>query len=175
MIEEWKSVKGFEGLYEISSLGRLKGLKRRGNHREKILTLPITRTGYNRPKLYNKELAKGYKFLYVHRIVAETFIANPDRKREVNHINGIKIDNKVENLEWTTPSENVRHAFKVGLKSLTGEKNVRSKLKEAQVKRIRLMKEVDPTITAREIASMFDVKKPCVDSILGGYNWKHIL
>jgi hypothetical protein len=116
-----------------------------------------------------------YKGKTISRLVAQTFIPNPENKPQVNHINGLKDNDNLENLEWNTQSENQQHAIRTGLKiSLKGEHVFGSKLNEHQVRRIRLMKEVDPTITQERIASFFNVSRSCISFILSRRNWNHI-
>ena len=105
--EKFKPIKGYEGLYEVSNLGSIKSLIRN------IILKPRTKSvGYCRVILRknNKSIDK-----YIHRIIAETFITNLENKLEVNHINGIKNDNRIENLEWATAKENSNHAQRIGL------------------------------------------------------------
>jgi hypothetical protein len=108
--EVWKPVVGFEGLYEVSNLGRVKSLKRTTTSGRELV----------------QSLNRGYKYVVlskngkqynakVHRLVAESYIPNPEGKKEVNHIDGNKANNAVENLEWATASENSRHAMQSGL------------------------------------------------------------
>jgi len=110
-MEIWKDVIGYEGLYQVSNLGRIKSLKF-----NKIKYLSIKRTnkiGYINVVLFNNLSKKSF---YIHRLIAISFIPNALNKPDVNHINGIKTDNRLCNLEWTTTKENVNHATFYGLK-----------------------------------------------------------
>jgi len=110
--ETWKDVVGYEGIYKISSIGRVKSLY---YNKETILSLTETPDGY-----YRLQLIKDgkYKHFFVHVLVATAFIENdsPSTKIEVNHKNGIKTDNAIKNLEWVTPSQNIIHAYDTGLR-----------------------------------------------------------
>lgn len=110
-IEKWKDIAGYEGWYQVSTLGRVKRLKRKfPNHgrtivvdNERILTPSLAGRGYLVVKIANEN---GSKRKYVHRLVAEAFIPNTESKPQVDHINRNKTDNRVENLRWATNSEN---------------------------------------------------------------------
>lgn len=99
--EIWKDIKGYEGLYQISNLGRVKSFKTKKN---KYMTPKDDSRGYLQIQLVNKEGIR--KTIKIHRIVAETFIPNPENKPCVDHINTIKKDNRVDNLRWCTKKEN---------------------------------------------------------------------
>lgn len=115
MQEIWADIKGYEGLYKISSLGTVKALPNNPTHlKELILTPSKNSSGYLKVELYKDKVSKMY---YVHRLVALTFIPNPYNKPQVNHKDGNKLNNTVENLEWVTKSENQKHAIKHGLRT----------------------------------------------------------
>jgi hypothetical protein len=107
--ELWKDVPGYEGLYQVSSCGRIM----RGG---RIRKPKKDHAGYLVVAFCKNGIEKEWK---VHRLVALAFLRNPERKRVVNHIDGDKQNNWVENLEWATHSENIRHAYKTGLRIVT--------------------------------------------------------
>lgn len=133
MEEIWKDIQGYEGLYQISNLGNVKSLHygAKANHpnwksqTERIIKQRIATSGYCRVELYKPQSRKCF---YVHRLVALTFIPNPENKSEVNHIDGNKLNNCVENLEWNTKSENISHSFASGLhvSPMKGRKGAKS-------------------------------------------------
>lgn len=106
--EEWKSIEGFEGLYDVSSLGRVRSYPRNGTKDKDIHILHqgVTKSGYCRVALSKNDRMKNYA---VHRLVAQAFIPNPENKSEVNHIDGNPNNNTINNLEWNTRSENHLH------------------------------------------------------------------
>ena len=119
MIETWKDIKGYEGLYMVSNFGNVKSLPRKrytgGILKERILTVRLNKT--SKKSYFIVALYKDGKRddLQVHRLVAEAFIPNPDNKPQVNHIDGNTYNNVETNLEWCTPKENTYHAWKNGL------------------------------------------------------------
>ena len=128
MQEIWKPIPNYEGLYEVSSLGKIKSLGKTYAERcysktvvkmslPKIVSQRYTTDGYLRLALIKNGKKK---YFSVHRLVAQAFIPNPDNKPQINHINGIKDDNRVENLEWVTSKENTVHAHKMGLCGING-------------------------------------------------------
>ena len=124
MQEQWKEVVGFNGFYEVSSLGRVRSLDRKvfrlgrfgqdshNVYKGKLIPVWQTSNGYYRITL-NREGKKSNHL--VHRLVANAFLENPKSKETVNHKNGIKADNRLENLEWATRSEQIIHAWETGL------------------------------------------------------------
>lgn len=104
-MEQWKPVKNFEGLYEVSSVGRI----RRTDGR--ILKTNTKKNGYEIVCLH-RECTK--KTMHVHRIVATAFYGEPQKGMVVNHINCCPNDNRVENLEWVTQSRNIKYAYELG-------------------------------------------------------------
>lgn len=101
MNEIWKDIKEYEGLYQVSNLGRVKRVET-----DRILKGQNNSTGYLRVRLYKNNIAYNMR---VHRLVAEAFIPNPDNKPQVNHIDEDKTNNSLANLEWMTAKENNNH------------------------------------------------------------------
>ena len=114
MNEEWRDIDEYEGLYQISNLGRVKSLK---FGKEKILKPEKDRYGYLLIGLYKK--AGERKHYSVHRLVANAFIPNPNNLPEVNHIDEDKTNNRVSNLEWMTSKENTRYSQAVAVNQYT--------------------------------------------------------
>lgn len=128
LIEIWKDIPEWKGVYQASSFGRIKSLQRvvvcrngiNMSVSEKIMQPCLNTHGYYIVLFKNKGRKKTST---VHRLIAETFIQNTENKRTVNHKNGIKIDNRLENLEWATMKENNIHAYEIGLKKIPNGKD----------------------------------------------------
>jgi NUMOD4 motif. len=131
-MEKWKDIKGYEGLYQVSNMGNIKSLGRyvqdRGNTyyiKEKMKIFHAKANDYGRLQLYKNGKPKN---VYAHRLVAEAFLPNTQNKKTVNHKNGIKTDNRVENLEWATYSENNIHAIETGLNGSEQRRNCKGSI-----------------------------------------------
>lgn len=154
-IEVWKKI--FNGNYEVSNFGNVKSNK----YINPRLLKPDKSTGYYRVFI-NK------KWFLVHRLVAVNFIENINNKPQVNHINAIKTDNRVENLEWCTASENQIHAFKKGItKKAKGEKHYFSKLKKSDILMIR-----NSNLKQKELSKIYKVSQSSISNIKKEKSWK---
>ena len=188
MEEIWKDIKGYEGYYQISNRGRVKSLARKVKYqnttrelKEKIKSTFISSNGYERVELSKDNSNKKYN---IHRLVADAFIPKIENKEFVNHINGIKTDNRVENLEWCSQSENELHAYRTGLakNSEKQRKAVSEYAKENRVKPIiqlgidgSFIKEWKSAVKASEILKIGNKTiSNCVtgrSKTAGGYKW----
>lgn len=126
MIEEvWKDIKGYEGLYQVSNMGMVKSLWRTNQYCKKridnIMHTFDNGNGYKYITLRKNGCSKNH---YLHRLVAEAFIPNPSNKKEINHLDFDKTNNKVSNLEWADRSDNQIHYFDGKFKSITGERYI---------------------------------------------------
>lgn len=175
----WKDIIGYKGYYQLSNKGEVKSLKRviirKDNKpyttKELIMKLSVRPNGYIMVRLTNKYKKSNWKL--VHRLVAETFIEKKEYQNVVNHKNGIKSDNSVENLEWTTILENNRHAFRMGLKK--GKKGIEHnycKLTEQQV--FDIVKKYSDGKTYKNIAIQYNISETAVFDILTGASWQHL-
>lgn len=180
MREIWKDIKGYEGLYQVSNLGRIKSLKRKckSKHekrtvKEKIRKLAINRQGYYTVVLSKKGNNTSFR---VNRLVAETFISNKKTKVYVNHINCDKLDNNVDNLEWCTARENIQHAVKNNLIKTRGESPEAISVNQYDIEG-NFLKNWDCMTTAAEKTNSH-ISKICLccrgtRKTTNGYRWKY--
>lgn len=183
MLEEvFVPVAGYEGYYEVSNFGRVKSVSRyvkmpRENQKPRLKQDIFLKQGVN-PNGYNLVvLSKGNtpKTCVVHRLVATAFIENTFNKRCVNHIDGIKSNNTVDNLEWVTHSENNQHAYDIGLKKANpnlGVKHHNSIFTVENVHDIRKM--LKEKKRAPYIAKKFGVTDSAIYAIKLGNTWRHL-
>lgn len=178
--EIWKEIPGFNQYYQVSNIGRIKTMFRMVNGKngalrprpEKIMKPKLTMFGYRTISLFNPSKKK--VDIFVHRLVAQAFIPNPENKTQVNHIDGNKQNNHVDNLEWNTASENTIHAHKNNLvKVRRGEGVHGAKLTEDKIKEIREMY-AKGGISYVKMAELFDVGPQTLHAIVQRKLWKHI-
>ena len=176
--EVWLPVKGYEGIYEISNKGRLKSLPRMvDNYTKKTLFKGGIRKesldsyGYVKYNMSKDSVTKG---MLAHRIVALAFIPNPEKRPQINHINAVKTDNRVENLEWCTPMENIHHSMEMGLqKKRSGEEIHFAILTEKEVIEIR-SKYKPRKYTFKRLGIEYGVSYQTIQCIIHKRSWKHI-
>lgn len=170
MNEDWIVIKDYKGHYQISSFGRVKSLSRKGydgrNLKERILKPILNSEGYLSVNLYKNNTKKTFR---IHRLVAKAFILNLNNKLEVNHKDGVKVNCSIDNLEWATPKENTRHAYKIGLRNNRGENHPKVILIKLDIYFIR-----DSNTPQKELAKMFKVSASHISRIKNKNKWKHV-
>lgn len=169
MKEVWEEIKGYEGLYFVSNLGRVVSRVREGA-KGGVLIFTKNSKGYLTVGLCKHGTQNKFR---VNRLVAKAFISNPHNKPEVNHINGNKKNNRVDNLEWVTHQENIDHAVENSL-ILKGENSDRTNLTDKDVLCIREYLK-DESYSIKDIARIFNVSQRAVSFISLGQTWKHLL
>jgi len=167
IMEQWRDIEGYEGLYQVSNMGRIKSLSRKYTGKDKILKPHYNHEGYPMTSLSVNKKKKNFK---MQRFIANAFIPNPENKPVTNHINGIKADIRAENLEWCTHKENTAHAIRTGLMDNSGENCNFTKLNEFQVRVIRKCDD----LTRAELAKIFNISADNIWRIRKRYTWKHI-
>jgi hypothetical protein len=155
-MEKWITIKGFNG-YECSNLGNLRSLNYKRTGKIQILKPAISKDGYLKTMLKNND--GKYCTIAVHRVILNSYIAKPSNQYEVNHINGIKTDNSINNLEWLTHSQNCKHSFDIGLqKPKKGALNGMAKLTQKDVNYLREKKNSGGRFWGRnEYAKQFNI------------------
>ena len=171
MDEIWKGIPEYEGWYQVSNLGRVKRVADKPEHHNgKIRKTHITSTEYVGINLNVNGVRTNRK---VHQLVASAFIGKRPKGLDLNHINGIKTDNRPENLEYLTRSDNNKHAFSIGLMSNVGENSSRALFTEKEVQGIRATY-ANGGYTHRSLAKKLGVSKSTITAIILRYNWAHI-
>lgn len=172
--EEWKDIIGYEGRFKVSNLGRIKSLSRKVHRRNNSVHLTkdlikkqrITKHGYLTVFL---SINKDYSHKFVHKLVAIHFIDNPEKKPEVDHKFGCKLDNRYFSLRWATVSENKIYAYSLGLMSQQGERHASHKLTNKDVMYIFNSKK-----SYSFLCNKFNICRTTVSDIKIGKRWNHI-
>lgn len=188
-MEQWKDIQGYEGLYQVSDLGRIKSFK---TSKPKILKNQPNGRGYLQIGLIKDKVKTNFK---VHRLVAEAFIENELNKPHVNHINENKMDNRAINLEWVTPSENMNHGTCqerrkqkiIGKKQSTEaiRKTIATKIKNNTLNNkhtpVRCLDENIEFYSIKEAAEHFGIRTSEISACCkgkrktcGGHRWEYI-
>lgn len=181
MREEWKAIPGYEGLYEVSNLGRVRSLNYRHTGKTQVLKPQIPKNGYAQVQLYNN----GGKWHSVHRLAAIAFIPNSNNYPEVNHKDENKTNNRVENLEWCDRKYNCNYGSH---NEKISEANKRRMLSEEA--RAKISKFSSKKIQCIETGQIFDSLTKAAEYLhctpnninkslkrghkAGGYHWKYI-
>ena len=155
----WVKIVGHEE-YEVSDDGRVRSVV------TGIILKPNDARGYRSVQL------SGRKRFTIHRLVAWAFLGPKPEGKQINHKNGVKDDNRVENLEYVTQSENMKHAFRLGLQSNKGENHSRHKLTEDAVRRMRCLYENGQS--QKQLCEQFSISQGAMSRILNGKRWGHI-
>lgn len=179
--EIWKSINSTKNLYEASNKGRVRSIDRLVEYRTKSGTtsLRVSKGRVLSPSKYrylhvNLALGNGnFESRYVHRLVAEAWLPNPENKPEVNHKDGNKFNNKIDNLEWVTASENITHGYDENLHR-HGMRNHYCKLTEDQVFAIIEIKKTT-NLSYAKIGDMFNISGTQVRNIVIGRKWKRVI
>lgn len=169
-LEEWKDIVGYEGLYQVSNFGRVRSFKWK---REYILKQFSDTKGYLRVALYKNKTCKRR---FVHLIMMESFFPVFDKTLQINHKDGCKYNNVLNNLEWVTPSQNVRHAIANGLKPKQyGEDIGTHKLTNEDVLSIR--NEYSRGVRGKgykTLGKKYKVSPRTIKFIVSGETWKEV-
>lgn len=183
--EEWKPVVGFEDRYEVSNTGKVRSITRTYTNSRgatytvvgKELTQEVKKSSSNDPHNYHRVtlITTDGKLVHksVHRLVAEAYIPNPENKPQINHIDCVKDNNNVCNLEWCTPSENLQHASNHGLMhdtALKGEDAVLAKFTNDEVAWMRQL--YDAGVSVDQIAAQYDATRCTINNAIFGRSYK---
>jgi len=169
MNETWIDIKDYEGRYQASNLGMIKTFVQAFKTNKGVLRYGIDTNGYPIVKLYSNGKGRTSK---VHRLIAETFIDNPNNLPQVNHKDGNKLNNAVENLEWCDQSHNIKHAYRTGLSKIYfGEQTSQAKFTEKQILEIRSKYKKG---NGKELAAEYGMSTTNIHDIVKRNTWNHI-
>jgi len=176
MIEKWRDIKGYENYYQVSNIGNVRSLDRTVPHpvmgfkKGKPCKQHPNHNGYMRVglhKLGNREQE------FVHKLVGQAFVSNPNSKPQINHIDGDKLNNNVENIEWCTNKENCIHASNLGLRNpVRGIEHHNAKMNPEKVKDLR--KKRDEGWSYKQLCDLFGITKGVVGQIYHKRTWAYV-
>ena len=178
IIEEWRPVVGYEGFYEVSNRGQVRSLSWMTKHWQggqrtkpaRMLAQVPHWKGYFHVSI--RTPGEEGKAAQVHRLVAAAFMPKPSPAHQVNHKDGDKHNNNIENLEWVTQRENTKHAYENGL-CPRGERHPKARLNPEAVRRIRALRAEGTSL--RTIAANFGISRGALHNIFVGKSWRHVL
>jgi len=172
-VETWKTIPRFGGHYSASNRGNIRrDTSGNGTFIGRVLAQKLGARGYY--MVAPSVIGVKQRSFVVHRLVLEAFAGDPvgDRKY-ANHINGIKTDNRIDNLEWVTWAENISHAYRTGLHGrYAGSASSAAKLNESQVSEI--LRLIAARAYRKDIAAQFGISTKAIDEIVSGAHWKHV-
>ena len=173
MSEMWKDIEGYEGIYQVSNLGRVKSLSRNTKNQyrnSEIVKSKEIRNGYYSVTLFKNEKGKHFT---IHRLVAKAFIPNPYNKPQINHIDGNKLNNNVSNLEWCTQQENTIHAYKNNLINPYTTKVIQYDKNMNFIKEWNSIKEVEKELNINHSNIVTVCKMNTNRKYAGGFIWRY--
>ncbi len=169
--EKWIPVLGYEDRYVVSDMGRIKSLGTyRPSDKNKVLKLWKTKKGYLGVSLRCKGIRKSFM---IHQLVMRAFVGFPENGLQVAHNNGIPNDNKLSNLRYVTPKENMEDRRRHG-RTARGSRSGGAKLDEAVVKTLLKIKNLNSELTTSELAHLACVHRETIENIFKGEQWKHV-
>lgn len=181
-IEIWKFIPGYEDMYMVSNFGNVKSVDRKVKHnfggyaiKKGLLLKKIKdKDGYLFVNL--KKNQKGVKYR-IHRLVCVCFIENTENKPQVNHINGIKNDNNLKNLEWCTLSENRQHAYDTNLQNGLSRRGINNNFVKLSKEDVLFIKNNynKKTLNQGCLSKKFNVSQSCISSIINNKRWNYDL
>ena len=163
-MEIWKNIQGYENLYQVSNLGRIKNIKTNTIKSQQI------RNGYYSVRLFKEGKGKHFN---THRLVAIAFIPNKENKKQVNHIDGNKLNNNVINLEWVNQSENMNHAYKNNLIKPYTHKIIQYDKNMNFIKEWNSIAEVEKELNINHSNIVTVCKQNTNRKYAGGYIWRY--
>ena len=174
-MEIWKDIPGYDGWYQVSNHGRVRSWRKYGNCNKKtkhpkIMNGSVNNKGY---VMIHLRIGDNSEYISTHRLVGKLFIPNQENKPQINHIDGDKLNNNINNLEWVTAKENTAHAFEAKLReNPKGEKHGNSILTKGDVFKIHDL--YNKGVFQKKIAKKFGIAQQTVSEIVTFRKWKHL-